>query len=606
MNPNPFHPFREHCLIVALVLLLGWVSGCQNQSFPYSPAHVSLAKAVDLFYEENRNKEALLELDKIASAKLNPEEVEFRKIITAAALCELGKRDSAMAVINNTDQAIVDKNPSLLFLHRGIMGLIMFRNNDMLKSYSTLDQTVSGSCNERALGLNKRILGRISLYMNDFKQALEWLRQSSLHFTRAGLTKSVAINEKIIGRCYMLAESYDEAIVHFKKAETELLRCGDEMEMFYVLINILDYHLKKGNLQGAREYARLASLSCDKVGDDDMFILLNNNLGEIAQAEGNSKDALAYFAKTLDVCKRTRAIRSEVIADIGLTVALLNENRRTEAGQYAHRAVATALADGQKQVCFMAYKNLADFYKHENDIRAVGCQDTAMRYRDSTYRASTDIYKDYYNAKTELEQAASQVQLLTHKQQKRAVVSLSILTLLAFLLLFLFGLYQLQRKRLHANIELVKRNMELTALRNDSRKVLNGNSVRLSDERIAALLPNLNYLMENEKVYCNPDLNQNMLAELLKTNREYLSQLINNVLGKNFTDYINDYRVEEAKQLMAQQAARGTKLMSIAGIATTAGFKNTSTFNPVFKQATGLTPSAYQKAMESSSELTNP
>jgi AraC-like DNA-binding protein len=98
--------------------------------------------------------------------------------------------------------------------------------------------------------------------------------------------------------------------------------------------------------------------------------------------------------------------------------------------------------------------------------------------------------------------------------------------------------------------------------------------------------------MTAKKPYLNPELSLNTLAKELKISRGQLSQLINDGLGENFYDFINKYRVEEVKKLMADPEMAHFNLL---GLAFEAGFKSKSTFNLIFKRFTGLTPTEYRK-----------
>lgn len=100
-------------------------------------------------------------------------------------------------------------------------------------------------------------------------------------------------------------------------------------------------------------------------------------------------------------------------------------------------------------------------------------------------------------------------------------------------------------------------------------------------------------LMEDEKLYENPDLNMTILAEKAGLSNGYLSQIINQKEGKNFFDFVNGYRVEAVKQKLADSSFSHYSLL---GIGLESGFKSKSTFNAVFKKMTGLTPSAYKKS----------
>lgn len=100
-------------------------------------------------------------------------------------------------------------------------------------------------------------------------------------------------------------------------------------------------------------------------------------------------------------------------------------------------------------------------------------------------------------------------------------------------------------------------------------------------------------LMNDEKIYQNPQLSMSILAERLTLSNSYLSQIINQKEGKNFFDFVNHYRIEEVKEKIKDP---NYEHFSILGIAQEVGFKSKSTFNAVFKKKTGMTPSAFRKS----------
>lgn len=103
----------------------------------------------------------------------------------------------------------------------------------------------------------------------------------------------------------------------------------------------------------------------------------------------------------------------------------------------------------------------------------------------------------------------------------------------------------------------------------------------------ALLYRKLRLLLESEKLYLNPDLTLKRMADKLATNTKYLSQVINHQTGLNFQQFINRYRVEDAKNKIANDQL---KHLTLYGIALQCGFKNKSTFYKVFKEITQVTP----------------
>lgn len=114
----------------------------------------------------------------------------------------------------------------------------------------------------------------------------------------------------------------------------------------------------------------------------------------------------------------------------------------------------------------------------------------------------------------------------------------------------------------------------------------------LPEEEAARIAASLEEMMSTERPYLDPEFTIDKLAKLISTNRHHLSQVLNQKLGLSFYDYVNTYRVNEAKVLLADPARADHK---IAAIAYDAGFNSLSAFNDVFKKTTGQTPSQYRK-----------
>ena len=107
-----------------------------------------------------------------------------------------------------------------------------------------------------------------------------------------------------------------------------------------------------------------------------------------------------------------------------------------------------------------------------------------------------------------------------------------------------------------------------------------------------SLLERVQEYVEQEKPYLDNELRLSGLADQLEISIHHLSQVVNEQLGKSFSDFINEYRVEEAKRLLANPRYKERYVISIAY---EAGFNNKTSFNKAFKAQTGLSPSQYRK-----------
>ena len=105
-------------------------------------------------------------------------------------------------------------------------------------------------------------------------------------------------------------------------------------------------------------------------------------------------------------------------------------------------------------------------------------------------------------------------------------------------------------------------------------------------------LKKLTSYMKTNKPYLNPSINIAELSKNLSIHPRYISQVINQLLQKNFYDFVNSYRIEEAKRYLANN---GDQKMTILEILYEVGFNSKSAFNTAFKKHVGMTPIEYKK-----------
>ncbi|HEX4849272.1 MAG TPA: AraC family transcriptional regulator [Puia sp.] len=106
------------------------------------------------------------------------------------------------------------------------------------------------------------------------------------------------------------------------------------------------------------------------------------------------------------------------------------------------------------------------------------------------------------------------------------------------------------------------------------------------------ILEKLKRHMVEKRPYLEPELTLEQLATQLEVKPKLLSQVINEMQNQNFFDFINRYRIEEAKSLLAHPK---DKKITVLEVLYEVGFNSKSSFNTLFKKHTGLTPSEFKK-----------
>ena len=131
-------------------------------------------------------------------------------------------------------------------------------------------------------------------------------------------------------------------------------------------------------------------------------------------------------------------------------------------------------------------------------------------------------------------------------------------------------------------------------LRNITRKH-NYEKSQIKGLNIAAVKQRLLELMEDEKIFADEDLSLASLADELGISPHQLSEILNREIGKNFSTFVNEYRIKEAMQYLIDEPDR-----SILSIGVAVGFNSATTFNSVFSRSTGMTPGRYRRVKISS------
>ena len=101
----------------------------------------------------------------------------------------------------------------------------------------------------------------------------------------------------------------------------------------------------------------------------------------------------------------------------------------------------------------------------------------------------------------------------------------------------------------------------------------------------------LEHVLVEDKIYLNPKITLGEVAQAIGSNKTYLSDYINNTLHTTFYDFINTYRITEARLIIEAMPQEGRKSMAV--VAEMSGFNSLSTFNRHFVRVVGISPKQY-------------
>ena len=179
---------------------------------------------------------------------------------------------------------------------------------------------------------------------------------------------------------------------------------------------------------------------------------------------------------------------------------------------------------------------------------------------------------------------------LSHSIFQEYVLNINILISLSVLAITMFFVLKaLYQPALFTGINMQLKSVKMMLQNNSGTIVKRETSENKNVQKLIAL-------MEHEKPYLDFELTLQKLAIQANIPERELSLLINHHLNKHFFDFINEYRIQDAKLLLTDPEK---KEVTVLEILYQIGFNSKSSFYTAFKKATNMTPSAYRKSVRS-------
>ena len=448
-----------------------------------------------------------------------------------------------------------------------------------------------------------------------YSEALDYFIEALKLAEREKNDRGVYISCTNIGTVFSYTKDYSNALYYYHKSYDAALKAKDSNSQAKTLINIVGTYFEMDDAANARRYNELfIKTSMDDLKLKHYYTLYNNavvarlekkydiaryyyeqamkhlpeeipskevnhliDLGHISMEEGHEEEAIGFFQKALAEAASLGQHRSVIDACEQLTIAYEKTGEKERAEYYKNKALATSDTLFNQQQLNFSKSRLTDFER-----------DKSQRYIDSL---NTSL----------------NISLVV-----MAFVALLLLLSMAFILVIrrknktLTDSYELlieKNKDLSKQAEQSKnlREQYLSALdrieeiENDasSEKPAIAQSPYLNDQQMTRLAKRITAIMEDVDTISDPDFSQSRLVELTGSNSTYVSNVINNVFGKNFKTLLNEYRIREACKRLVDKENYGN--LTIEAIYRELGYVSPTVFINAFKKVNGMTPSQYQK-----------
>lgn len=416
---------------------------------------------------------------------------------------------------------------------------------------------------------------------------------------------------KNVGNVYNVFKDHEKAMMEYDKGLLYADSASDTMVSLKIYQNLTGTYVHLHDTATARRYYEKArALPCNYDVGKFMNLYLHALL---LNEEKRYSEAAAEFRQVAELAQNLGLPpKYECSAYEGLYKAYSALGYADSTIRYLERCISFARQSGLIHMFSESYRHLADFYdRNGNPEAAIHLRSEFLQLHDSIFDIrSFDALKNQQFV-YEMNKTEHKINKLHERERhhnevirwQRAAILLAVGALAAIggLLINLYrkkrkldasyrNLYQLNRQLMESHNSAVEQRHRQ---QEEAAAPAKYASSRLDEERQALLLDKIARAMEEEQAYCSPDFSLDTLAESVGSNSRYVSQAINEAYGKNFSNYVNEYRVRLACERLADTGHYGS--LTIRAIGESVGFKSQTTFLTVFKKSTGITPSLYLK-----------
>ncbi|MBN1338907.1 MAG: helix-turn-helix transcriptional regulator [Bacteroidales bacterium] len=363
------------------------------------------------------------------------------------------------------------------------------------------------------------------------------------------------------------------------------------------------------------KYSNLCIKISEEKGYDNHLATAQNELGFYYQSKNEFTRALELYGFAFNNFMKMNQVADAINAKYNTARVFYELKKHHDAITVLQEAEKLSKEDIGINIFTKIYLELARNYQ------TIGENKLAYEYLNIARKMQIDAFKaniraNIYDmsAKYEAEKKEKEnLQLRMENEIKEANIRaknsvigwLIVGILFTGILLVTIAILFLQKKK--ALDILVKRNLEIVSSEKEYGLISeqldeweksdfhpNENNNRQNGES-TCLKEQLEAFMKAEKPYLFSDISINDISQKLRTNRTYISKLINDYYHKNFNDYINEYRIKTARQLLADPSKNH---ISIEGIGQMSGFNSRSTFFTCFKKYTGISPSYFRESIK--------
>lgn len=458
--------------------------------------------------------------------------------------------------------------------------------------------------------------------------AIAHLRKGNLYYMKGGYARAlqsyidgIKICERVpdqrelgrfynnVGNIYCLFKEYEKGLGYYRKGREFNHKCGDRVNEYKNLTNLTGVCTLLGKTDEALRYYHDSEKIKDPSDVNNNFMSRFNYalilLADKKRREASDvlKECIAY-GKEHDVSSEYICSAYKIMYGNYMDMGLIDS-----AQNYMRLSLDMSTREGLSHKFAGVLNDYAEVCYAKGDVgQAYDLRTRYLKIIDSVYNMREfDIVKNsqfiYEMDKTDKQIASLHAKEEEHlreiSHQRIVIIAVIVILVVVGTLLGMVYRQKILLDKSYTDLYAVNRDFAATLenMRKDKTRIEPSPATTrknsLDSERRQILADAVAGVMNNTEEFCSPDFSLDRMAELIGTNSKYVSQVINDTFNKNFSNYVNEYRIRLACRRLSDTDSWGN--YTLKGIGESVGFRSYTTFVTVFSKITGITPRLYQK-----------
>lgn len=608
-------PVTKHFLLI-LCLIMSLISTAQINPEAERKSFESLDKKSELNREELRamlsisdraqNYDIILTINYLNKALEHFEKqkdyhfiTEYSEKISLAYMIK-GEPQKGIDIVNKIAEKYKDKFSEDERIKLQILNVRFFEQMDRNEeALALINKLLPQTENDLYKGNLYTFRGGINMDKSNYDAAAKDYYNALRLYEKINSQPNIITTYNRLGMLNHALENFPKAIKYYDMALERALKAKSERDLVVLYLNMGNLYQKIDSLDRALDYydKNLELLKKTNNVPDMARNLLNR--GNVFLKQEKYAQAFENYKQSLAICQKYGIDFGKMHNYSSIGKAYIQTKEYAKAIPALDSALYFAKAMEAKDIEMGVYSSFSEVYKNTGNYQK------ALEYYTKYHESEQKVMNDEkHKTLSELEikyeselkdQKIKQInQSLATKKAENQMLILGVLSLISiagFIIYFLVYRNRTLKQLYERNIE-VMNSFHFKAPEEDELEEV-AETTTENEDNLKKIFDRILYSLEKEKIYINPTLSLSETAEHVKSNDKYVSAAIAEHANMNYSNFINFYRINEAKRLIYEDGHFNLNEVMYA-----CGFNSRTTFYNAFKKHTGLSPKQFKEMGE--------